>query len=157
MVKNRHAMLDFPHALHHPPRFSQRHRAGYRRRFDARGAARRRGCAQGLLRDIGVDIARFETAFDRGFYSSLGLSRGVFFDRETFGRDTLLADDPLLAQRTEAEALAAFVAAMPLADLSKQQLLSLYDPARDPLAGRSAEEKLRILKTMSYRDYLIKL
>ena len=33
-------MLDFPHALHHPPRFSQRHCAGYRRRLDAGGAAR---------------------------------------------------------------------------------------------------------------------
>ncbi|HEV2624971.1 MAG TPA: FAD/NAD(P)-binding protein [Xanthobacteraceae bacterium] len=114
--------------------------------------------AKGLLRDIGVDIMRFETAFEHGFYSSLGLSRGVFFDRETFGRDTLIADDPLLARRTEAGAgLAKFVAAAPLADLSKRQLLSLYDPVRDPLAGKSAGEKLKILKATSYRDYLIKL
>jgi spermidine dehydrogenase len=114
--------------------------------------------AKGLLRDIGVDIARFETAFERGFYSSFGLSRGVFFDRETFDRDMLVTNDPLLSRRTEAgEALTEFVAAMPIADPSKQQLLSLYDPARDPLAGRSADEKLKILKTTSYRDYLIKL
>jgi spermidine dehydrogenase len=114
--------------------------------------------AKALLRDIGVDIARFEIAFERGFYSSLGLSRGVFFDRETFGRDTLVANDPLLSRRTEAgAALAKFVAAMPIADPSKQQLLSLYDPARDPLAGRSADAKLKILKATSYRDYLIKL
>jgi spermidine dehydrogenase len=114
--------------------------------------------AKGLLRDIGVDIARFETAFERGFYSSLGLSRGVFFDRETFGRDTLLANDPLLSRRMDAgEALANFVAAMPIADPSKRQLLSLYDPTRDPLAGRSADAKLKVLKTTSYRDYLIKL
>jgi spermidine dehydrogenase len=114
--------------------------------------------AKGLLHGIGVDIARFETAFERGFYSSLGLSRGVYFDRESFGRDMLVANDPLLSRRTEAGAvLANFVAAMPIADSSKRQLLSLYDPARDPLAGKSAEEKLRILKTTSYRDYLIKL
>jgi spermidine dehydrogenase len=114
--------------------------------------------AKGLLRDIGVDISRFETAFERGFYSSRGLSRGVFFDRETFGRDALVANDLLLSRRMEAgEALANFVAAMPIADPSKQQLLSLYDPARDPLAGRSADAKLKILKATSYRDYLIKL
>ena len=114
--------------------------------------------AKGLLRDIGVDIARFETAFERGFYSSFGLSRGVFFDRESFGRDMLIASDPLLSRRMDAgETLASFVAAMPIADSSKRQLLSLYDPARDPLAGKSAEEKLKILKTTSYRDYLIKL
>jgi spermidine dehydrogenase len=53
--------------------------------------------------------------------------------------------------------LAKFVAAAPLANLSKRQLLSLYDPARDPLAGKSAGEKLKILKATSYRDYLIKL
>ena len=113
--------------------------------------------AKGLLRDVGVDIARFETAFERGFYSSLGLSRGVFFDRETFGRDMLIASDPLLSRGMDTGVLVKFVAAMPLADLSKQKLLALYDPARDPLAGKSAEEKLRILKTTSYRDYLIKL
>jgi spermidine dehydrogenase len=114
--------------------------------------------AKGLLRDIGVDIARFETAFERGFYSSFGLSRGVFFDRESFGRDMLIASDPLLSRRMDAgETQASFVAAMPIADSSKRQLFSLYDPARDPLAGKSAEEKLKILKTTSYRDYLIKL
>jgi spermidine dehydrogenase len=114
--------------------------------------------AKGLLRDIGVDIARFETAFERGFYSSFGLSRGVFFDRESFGSDALVANDPLLSHRMDAgAALAEFVAAAPLADRSKQQLLSLYDPARDPLAGRSADAKLKVLKTTSYRDYLIKL
>jgi spermidine dehydrogenase len=37
--------------------------------------------AKGLLRDLGVDIARFETAFDRNFYPSFGLSRGTFFAR----------------------------------------------------------------------------
>jgi spermidine dehydrogenase len=113
--------------------------------------------AKGLLRDLGVEISRFDTAFDRGFYSSLGLSRGVFFDRETFGRDALVAGDPLLSRGAEQNPqLANFVAAMPMADASKQQLRSLYDPARDPLAGKSAEEKIEILKRTSYRDYLIK-
>ena len=32
--------------------------------------------AKGLLRDLGVDVARFETAFERGLYPSLGLTRG---------------------------------------------------------------------------------
>jgi len=114
--------------------------------------------AKGLLRDIGVDIARFETAFERGFYSSLGLSRGVFFDREAFGRDMLIASDPLLSYRMDTgETLANFVAAMPIAESSKRQLLSLYDPARDPLARRTADAKLKILKAASYRDYLIKI
>mgnify|MGYP003342337589 CR=1 FL=1 len=48
-----------------------------------------------LLRELGVDIKRFETAFDRALYPSLGLSRGVFFPREHFGRDTLVTGDPM--------------------------------------------------------------
>ena len=114
--------------------------------------------AKGLLRDLGVEISRFDSAFDRGFYSSLDLSRGVFFDRETFGRDTLVIADALLSRGAERDPqLANFIASMPIADASKQQLLSLYDPARDSLAGKSAEEKAKILKTTSYRDYLVKI
>jgi len=114
--------------------------------------------AKGLLRDLGVEISRFDSAFDRGFYSSLGLSRGVFFDRETFGRDTLVTGDALLSRGADrGPQLANFIASTPIADASKQQLLSLYDPARDSLAGKSAEEKAKILKTTSYRDYLVKI
>jgi spermidine dehydrogenase len=114
--------------------------------------------AKGLLRDLGVELARFETAFDRGFYASLGLSRGVFFDRENFGRDALVAGDPLLSRGAATDtALPGFIAAMPIAEASKRQLLALYDPARDPLASKSAEAKDKILKSTSYRDYLIKI
>jgi spermidine dehydrogenase len=114
--------------------------------------------AKGLLRDLGVEISRFESAFDRGFYSSLGLSRGVFFDRETFGRDALVTDDALLLRGGDAGAqLANFVASMPIAAASKRELLALYDSARDPLAGKSTQEKTKILKTTSYRDYLVKI
>jgi len=114
--------------------------------------------AKDLLRDLGVELSRFDSAFDRGFYSSLGLSRGVFFDRETFGRDTLVAGDALLSRGVDADPqLANFIAAVPIADASKRQLSSLYDPARDPLPGKSTAEKAKILKTTSYRDYLIKI
>ena len=114
--------------------------------------------AKGLLRDLGVELSRFETAFDRGFYASLGLSRGVFFDRETFGRDTLVAGDALLSRGgTAGPEFAKFIAALPIAEASKQQLRSLYDLARDPLAGKSTEEKTEILKRTSYRDYLTKI
>jgi len=114
--------------------------------------------AKGLLRDLGVDLARFDTAFQRDFYPSLDLSRCMFFDRDTFGIDKLVAGDALLSRGTDrSPELAKFVVAMPIADESKNQLLSLYDPRRDPLGGKSAEEKLKILKTTSYRDYLVKI
>ena len=40
--------------------------------------------AKGLLRDLGVNVRRFETAFERDLYSSLGLSRGMFFAARAF-------------------------------------------------------------------------
>jgi spermidine dehydrogenase len=114
--------------------------------------------AKGLLRELGVDVDRFETAFDRSFYASLGLSRGVFFDRETFGRDVLVPGDVMPAAGADAAASPGdFFSAAPISDASKKQLLLLYDASRDPLAGKSVAEKRRILKRTSYRDYLMRI
>jgi spermidine dehydrogenase len=116
--------------------------------------------AKGLLRDLGVDIARFETAFERDLYPSLGLSRGVFFNREAFGRDVLVTGEPPSGNATDAmrriaRPLAEFVAGFPVSDASKRQILSLHEGRNDPLAGKSVEEKRAVLKRTSYRDYLI--
>jgi spermidine dehydrogenase len=119
--------------------------------------------AKALLRELGVDTARFDSAFDRTFYSSLGLARGVFFSREAFGRDLLVPGEPASGGADEltrglanARPLGEFIAAFPIAPESKAQLRALRDAARDPLAGRSIEQKREILKSTSYRDYLIR-
>ena len=120
--------------------------------------------AKGLLRDLGVDIARFETAFDRNFYPSLGLSRGTFFAREAFGRDVLvrgdllsLSADDLVRRSGNSNPLSDLVSDFPISVAGKAQLIALYDSARDPLAGKSVEEKLNITRRTSYRDYLIRI
>jgi spermidine dehydrogenase len=119
--------------------------------------------AKALLRELGVEVARFETAFERTLYSSLGLSRGLFFAREAFGRDLLVPGEPpmrgtdaLTRRLANAKPLPDFVAAFPISEASKAQLVALYDGARDPLAGRTVEAKLELLKRTSYRDYLMK-
>jgi spermidine dehydrogenase len=116
--------------------------------------------AKELLRELGVDITRFQTAFERALYPSLGL----FFNREAFGRDALVPGDGLIAPGDEtarrlsnARPIAEFVADIPISETSKAQLLALYDANRDPLAGKSEAEKLELLKRTSYRDYLIKI
>jgi spermidine dehydrogenase len=120
--------------------------------------------AKDLLRDLGVSVQRFETAFERTLYPSLGLARATFFAREAFGRDVLVAGEPPPARADEltrrpanARPLAEFVAAFPISDASKAQLLALYDASRDPLAGRAVEDKVALLKRTSYRDYLTKV
>src|SRR3954468_1863220 len=116
--------------------------------------------AKGLLRDLGVDITRFETAFERGLYPSLGLSRGTFFNREAFGRDVLVTGDPGSGEgnaRLGTKPLSEFVSAFPIAEASQAQIVALYSGAVDPLAGKSVGEKRELLKRTSYRDYLTKI
>ncbi|AMN39903.1 NAD(P)-binding protein [Rhodoplanes sp. Z2-YC6860] len=117
--------------------------------------------AKKLLTDLGVDLKRFESAFDRNLYSSLGLTRGTFFNRETFGRDVLVAGEPPAANAEEnpqrkGNALLEFVAAFPISAESQAQLLSLYSTAKDLMAGKSIKRKKALLKRISYRDYLTK-
>jgi len=120
--------------------------------------------AKDLLHDLNVDIGQFDTAFDHKLYASLGLSRAVFFAREAFGRDALVSGDPhTLSGDNEtqplgnAKPMAEFIAGVPVSDASKAQLLALYDVSRDPLAGKTLQEKLKLLKITSYRDYLTKI
>ena len=120
--------------------------------------------AKDLLHDLNVDIGQFDTAFDHKLYASMGLSRAVFFAREAFGRDALVSGDPhTLSGDNEtqplgnAKPMAEFIAGFPVSDASKAQLLALYDVSRDPLAGKTLQEKLKLLKITSYRDYLTKI
>jgi spermidine dehydrogenase len=118
--------------------------------------------AKSFLSDLGIDIKKFETAFERELYPSLGLTRGIFFNREAFGRDALVTGEPARANadeyaRRNARTLSAFVADFPVSPESKAQILALHAGATDPLAGKSVAEKRAILKATSYRDYLVKL
>ena len=57
--------------------------------------------AKSFLSDLGIDIKKFETAFERELYPSLGLTRGMFFNRESFGRDVLVTGEPARANADE--------------------------------------------------------
>ena len=117
--------------------------------------------AKAMLATLGVDIARFDTAFDRTLYPSLGLSRGVFFAREAFGTDKLVTGDPMRMvaddippDRMNARPIPEFVADFPLPAGARAALVEVYTSKRDPLAGKSADEKRAILSSTSYRDWL---
>ncbi|NWC76393.1 NAD(P)/FAD-dependent oxidoreductase [Pseudomonas sp. P7759] len=117
----------------------------------------------GLLKKLGVNIKRFETAFDRQFYPGLGLSRGVFFDKENFGEDILVTGDPtpmvaddIAPDQLNARAIRDFINDFPLPAADRQALIELHTAPKDYLPGKTAEEKADTLATTSYRDFLLK-
>ncbi len=105
--------------------------------------------AIGLLRELGVDVHRFYKYYDRNFEKSMGLSRGVFFDKETFGADKLLAD---VGKPSWPE----FAARTPLSADAQKDLARLYTDKVDYLPGLSSWDKKVLLARTSYKDYLLK-
>lgn len=120
--------------------------------------------ARQLVSALGVKFERFETAFDRKFYPARGLSRGVFLPRDHFGRDVLAPGDPTTMVADElgpgllnAKPVRDFVAAFPISEASKTQMIALYESKRDLFPGKSADDIKAALASISYRDFLIKL
>ena len=117
----------------------------------------------GLLKKLGVNIKRFETAFDRQFYPGLGLSRGVFFDKENFGEDKLVTGDPtpmvaddIAPDQLNARSISDFIHDFPLPEADRLALIELHTAPKDYLPGKTAEEKADYLAATSYRDFLLK-
>ncbi len=120
--------------------------------------------AKGLIRSLGVDVRRFETAFDRDLYPSLGLSRGVFFTREAFGADVLVTGDPMRmvaddipADRMNERPAREFIGDFPVSSTAKAALVELFTSNRDPLEGLSTHDQVALLRSTSYREYIQKL
>jgi spermidine dehydrogenase len=113
-----------------------------------------------LLHSLGVDLKRFDTAFDRHLYASLGLTPGVFFDRENFGVDRLVAGTPIVtggdsfAGDARPRNTVSVISDFPMSEDAKRRLIEFFDQPKDYLAGKSREEKIAYLKKTSYRDYL---
>ncbi len=103
--------------------------------------------AKRLIHALGIAPERYSDYGDKKFYASLGLNRGVFFDRETYGADRLVADK---GKPTWPE----FLAKTPLSDTAQRDIAKVYETREDYLAGLTPEQKWARLRGMSYFDYL---
>jgi spermidine dehydrogenase len=100
-----------------------------------------------LLRDIGIDLNRFNSTTDRTLFDNLGLSRGNFFDREHFGRDVLLRQGSLSWNE--------YASLLPMSEAARKDLVRLFtDRSSNYLPGQSAIMKQRTLERISYHEYL---
>jgi spermidine dehydrogenase len=106
--------------------------------------------SQALIRELGIDVGRYAEFHDAALYPSLGLSRGVFFDEETFGVDRLVVGHDELEPRE-------FLARTPLSEPARRDIARLYEDPVDYLPGLSLAEKSRALRRMSYLQFLTDL
>ena len=106
--------------------------------------------AQRLIHAIGISPERYSEFLDSDLYPSLGLQRGTFFDRETFGEDRVVAG-------VGKPSWPDFLARTPLSETARADIARLYDKSVDYLAGLSLEKKRQRLRSMSYQQYLLEV
>lgn len=98
-----------------------------------------------LIEDLGIETQRFYKYFDQDLYSSLGLSRGLFLDKETFGSDHLTVGDI-----TESSVLEQ----SPLSARARADLVRLIKDDRHYLDDIPADQRGAFLENMDYQTYL---
>lgn len=112
-----------------------------------------------LFEVVGVDLQRFETAYDRGFFGRHDLSAVTYFNKEVFGEDRVVRH-PFCNYPN-------YVEGIPLAQISNEEAVQ-----QAPLSERGREQLLRVvnaglhvfdvpeselqdyIETHSYFDYL---
>ena len=104
--------------------------------------------AKGLISALGIDPESYSEYVDRQTYRKLGLQRGVFFDRETFGADHLTVGQG-------SKPWSEFLDGTPLSEQAKKDLIRLHEGGIDYLAGLSHEEKRARLQGMTYQEFLL--
>jgi spermidine dehydrogenase len=104
--------------------------------------------ADGLLKALGVDpVALDKRCADHEFYRSLGLGHGLFFDKETFGGDKLLAAAGKFSWPQ-------LLANGPLSPETRDDIARIEEADVDYFPGLTSDEKKSQLAKMSYRDFL---
>lgn len=110
--------------------------------------------AGGLLKALGIDPVALAAACDKPeTYGALGLTHGVFFDRETFGVDRLVAGAPS-KRMGGGGSWTDFAAKTPLSETARADLVRIEEGEIDYLPGLTSEAKKDRLSRISYRNYL---
>jgi len=110
-----------------------------------------------LLRDIGIYPDRFYDYFDRSFAADRDLRSAIHFSHEAYGKDQTFLnamggwrDQPNLEDATKT------LSDYPISDQSRTAFARLLGSEENYLAGMSNEEKVELLRGISYSDFLRK-
>ncbi len=108
-----------------------------------------------LLRDVGIEVDRFYDYFDRDYFQRQGLGPAIYFSREEYGKDQTLPN--VMGDFTgkfDSSDLKKVIGTYPISDESKASLAALLQSEEDYLAGMSNSEKIELLISISYTDFL---
>ncbi|HEX4426669.1 MAG TPA: NAD(P)-binding protein, partial [Terriglobales bacterium] len=124
--------------------------------------------AHGLMTDLGIDPAALEAkCHDRSVYR--GLKSARFFDKETFGVDRLVTEEPPLqfgspfsenigisnANQKPRLSWTEFLAKTPLSEDARRDIARIEEDRVDYMPRLSQAEKKDRLSRMSYKDFLL--
>lgn len=116
--------------------------------------------ARGLMDELGIDPQKLSAdatkAADHHVFD--GLQPAVFFDKETFGADRLVAGAPG-GRRGSKGGLSwtEFVAKTPLSGEVQKDIVRLQEAKVDYMPDLSSDAKKDALSRMSYKDFLLKV
>jgi len=101
-----------------------------------------------LIKELGIDVEALSRKVEHlKFYDKLGLHDGIFFDRETFGADKLVAGVGVVPVKQ-------LYAAAPLSRRAREDIERIESGSVDFMPGLSSEQKKQRLCRISYRDFL---
>jgi len=112
-----------------------------------------------FLKDIGVELERWDSAFDDQLYKKHQLTGGVYFDKKNWGVDRVVPYDlgtfgnyvSVNASKLSAKQA---VAQMPISEGAGDQLALLLTTSDDRLSGMSEDQRWEYLSTHTYRDFI---
>lgn len=117
---------------------------------------------QTLLKDIGIEVEAFETAYDKDFYQRNNLGAVTFFNRDVFGEDKVVkhpfcnypnyVEGIIMRDKLSHEEAAQQA---PLSKAGKEQLLKVLNGGIHAI-DVSEEELQNYIRSTSYFDYLRK-
>ncbi len=117
---------------------------------------------KGLLRDLRVDVKRFNKAYDQDFYKRNGLRSGIHFNKEIWGVDRVVPfglgfyENGYLPMAKPSLTTEQAVARMPISDAARAEFLRLLSTDEDQIPDIKGDAKWKYLGSISYHEFLSK-
>jgi spermidine dehydrogenase len=107
-----------------------------------------------MLKDLGIVTERFYDYYDQEYFSKRNLGRGLYFSKQQYGSDVTAPDVMRGFGAAGGGNIEESVGRYPVTEASKAAFLRLLGEERDYLPDMNREEKIALLRRISYTDFL---